>query len=281
MFISDPERFISQKIILMGGSISAQDLVARKADLVSYEGQPLSFGATEGRHRVFLKYWYQEPEASSDSDEEPDPEWEKDKAELQALRGYTLAPRTFGWTNRNSVTIISPPPDIFLSAHDFQLGGNEGGQGKRAYLLPWHEDGVCWMQLGDDANFFFTDAMTGCTFGVGGDPRRPVVLHSNVGASDKRTSQTAEHLKYVIKKLPVGAQASPVTLYGKERQYMSDLEKNKTQRPGFTAAGTNANIVGWREKGEWQFWSQRYMLYTGVGSEQRTFADIVVEQIEY
>ncbi|RKH56070.1 hypothetical protein [Corallococcus aberystwythensis] len=240
MFISNPERFISQKIILMGGSISTNDLVARKEDLVSYEGQLLSFGATEGRHRVFLKCWYQEPEASSDSgsdsDEEFDLEWEKDKAELQALRGYTVAPRTFGWTNRNSVTIVSPPPDIFLSAHDFHLGGNEGGQGKRAYLLPWHEDGVCWMQLGDDADFFFTDAMTGCTFGVGGDPRRPVVLHSNVSASDKRAAQTSEHLKYVIQKLPVG---------------------------------------------EWRFWSQRYMLYTGFGSEQRTFADIVVEQIEY
>ncbi|RKI29197.1 hypothetical protein D7Y27_40540 [Corallococcus sp. AB004] len=280
MFITDPEKFIHQQIILMGGSIQSNDLFTRKGDLVSYEGQLLSFGATEGRHRVFVKHWFQEPE---DSDEdEPDLEWEEEKAQLQALRGYTVVPRTFGWTPRASVTIDADPSDGFVSAQTFNLEGNEGGQGKRAYLLPWHEDGVCWMQLGAEANFFFTDVMTGCTFGVGGDSRKPVVLHSNVGDSKLRDAQTREHLKYVTQRLPVGVQASPVTLYGKERQYKSDLEKEGKQRMGFAAAGTNANIVGWREKGEWRFWSQRYMLYTKQdGTGQLAVADIDVEQIEY
>ncbi|MBN8467967.1 hypothetical protein JYJ95_15705 [Corallococcus exiguus] len=279
MFITDPEKYIHQQIILMGGSIQSNDLFTRKKDLVSYEGQLLSFGATEGRHRVFVKYWYQEPD-EPDSDEEPDPDWEEEKAQLQALRGYTVAPRTFGWTPRANVTIAADPSDAFVSAQTFNLAGNEGGQGKRAYLLPWHEEGVCWMQLGTDADYFFTDVMTGCTFGVGGDSRKPVVLHSNVGDSTRRAAQTLEHLKYVTQRLPVGVQASPVTLYGKERQYISDLERAKTQRMGFDAAGTTANIVGWREKGEWRFWSQRYMLYTK-GAEQLAVADIVVEQIEY
>lgn len=51
--------------------------------------------------------------------------------------------------------------------------------------------------------------------------------------------------------------------------------------PGFTASGTVANVVGWRDRGEWQFWSQRYMFYTGIGNTQTRYADIEVEQLEY
>ncbi|TSC28418.1 hypothetical protein [Corallococcus sp. Z5C101001] len=280
MFISNPAQFISQKIIKLGGAIGAHYLHARKGDLVNWEGQLLGFGATEGRYRVFVKQWFYE-DAEPDSDEEVDLEWEAEKAELQALRAYVAQPGTFGWTALNAVTIISPPPDIFLSAHDFNLAGNEGGQGRRAYLLPWQENSVCWTQLGDSADFFFTDSMTGCTFGVGGDPRRPVVLHSNVGGEAKRAARTLEHLAYLTKSLPVGVRASPLTLYGKERQYKSALEGSATAVPGFTASGTVANVVGWRDRGEWQFWSQRYMFYTGVGNTQTRYADIEVEQLEY
>ena len=53
------------------------------------------------------------------------------------------------------------------------------------YFLPWKGDHSVTMTLGQDARFFVTAAMTGCTFEVTGPPEAPVVTHANAGGHDK------------------------------------------------------------------------------------------------
>jgi hypothetical protein len=49
------------------------------------------------------------------------------------------------------------------------------------YFLPWKANNTVTMTLGQDARYFITAAMTGCTFQVTGPMDAPIVSHANAG----------------------------------------------------------------------------------------------------
>jgi hypothetical protein len=50
-----------------------------------------------------------------------------------------------------------------------------------AYFLPWDQTGgVVYMELGADADIFFTAALSGCSVMVSGDPTEPTVYHCGI-----------------------------------------------------------------------------------------------------
>lgn len=69
--------------------------------------------------------------------------------------------------------------------------------GLPVYFLPWKGDHSVTMTLGQDARFFVTAAMSGCTFDVTGPPEAPVVTHANAGARAK--GEKLAHMNSLIK----------------------------------------------------------------------------------
>ena len=111
----------------------------------------------------------------------------------------------------------------------------------RAYFLPWTTGQTKSMQLGNDADFFFTPTLTGCTFAAASG-LNPTVAHSNfvtgTGTVDQDTID--EELD---------------TLYG-----ATPIRKvEKTQyKTGVDASDYLATVVGFRTTAGWNFYYQRY-----------------------
>jgi hypothetical protein len=59
------------------------------------------------------------------------------------------------------------------------------------YFLPWKSNNAVTMTLGQDARYFFTAAMSGCTFQVIGPPQAPIVSHANAGGEKKELKLSA------------------------------------------------------------------------------------------
>ena len=55
---------------------------------------------------------------------------------------------------------------------------------RRAYYLPYKADRMTCLQLGDSADFFFTDLLEGCSLRIVGTRERPVVCHANIRSVD-------------------------------------------------------------------------------------------------
>ncbi len=59
-------------------------------------------------------------------------------------------------------------------------GGGGGGAGRRAYYLPYHRNKITRITLGPQADYFFTDNLSGCAIFIDeSTPGAPVVCHAN------------------------------------------------------------------------------------------------------
>ncbi|HMJ63942.1 MAG TPA: hypothetical protein VK615_01225 [Candidatus Binatia bacterium] len=92
-----------------------------------------------------------------------------------------------GWVNgfendhkepKSGLLTLSGNPQVELSV------GLDLKDGLPIYFLPWKGDNTITMTLSQEARFFVTAAMTGCTFQVTGPPEAPVVSHANAGGRD-------------------------------------------------------------------------------------------------
>jgi len=111
----------------------------------------------------------------------------------------------------------------------------------RAYFLPWTTGQTKSMQLGTDADFFFTPTLTGCTFAAASG-QNPTVAHSNYVTGTGTVDQTT-------------IDNDLNTLYG-----AAPIRKvEKTQyKTGTNASDFLATVVGFRTSAGWNFYYQRY-----------------------
>jgi hypothetical protein len=143
------------------------------------------------------------------------------------------------------------------------------------YFLPYSQGRYVFMKLGEDADYFFTAAMNGCSFMVSGDVQRPTVCHLNtmkpedtrVGAVVSRDDIRKRYLrmtglgnggsallsKYKAKQGFRGQTAQyEMTEDELDRIDDADLVPNARQR-----ADLNCFVAGQRTDQGWRFYYQR------------------------
>jgi hypothetical protein len=125
-----------------------------------------------------------------------------------------------------------------------------GVNGPLAYYLPYAADRMTCLALGDQADWFFTDLMEGCSLRIVGTPTSPLVCHANV-----RSIDDVDCKRDVVQVLLESATAvvegfSTVSATLLREQYFE--------------AGYTAFVCGQRDRdtGEWSFWYWRQDLST-------------------
>lgn len=122
----------------------------------------------------------------------------------------------------------------------------------RAYWVPW-SSGSCWsVQLGNDADYFFTPTMDGCSLSISSGAS-PIVTHGNYkGIADPTRASQSRTLRK-IKEHHEGTLHSDVNRSLRKNQYVAD-HALKTE-------GLNnlVTVVGFRNTttGVWSFYWQR------------------------
>jgi hypothetical protein len=114
-----------------------------------------------------------------------------------------------------------------------------------AYYLASRANASRTLNLGADANYFFTDAITGCQFSAHGNTRHALtVVHTNAITTGGATVYDAE-----AKALrTVG---SPITIIYGPRNYQAGLNAGETKE------NVVATIIGWRRGDGWHFYTKR------------------------
>jgi hypothetical protein len=122
----------------------------------------------------------------------------------------------------------------------------------RAYWVPW-SSGSCWsVQLGDDADFFFTPTMDGCSLAISSG-RSPIVTHGNykkladpTRASESRTIQMmSDHHQNTL-----GSDVNRVL--GKKTYVATHAQKTQGLNNLVTVVGFRDTVTG-----NWSFYWQR------------------------
>ncbi|NYE63656.1 hypothetical protein FHW58_004887 [Duganella sp. 1224] len=113
----------------------------------------------------------------------------------------------------------------------------------RAYYLPAHFDQTTSLQLGRDADYFFTDTITGCQFMAYGNNRHNLTV-CHVNALERgNCAYDAEAAEVRTANYPVQI------IYGK-RQYQGDLSP-------LDAPEVVVTVIGWRRADGWHFYQRR------------------------
>jgi hypothetical protein len=85
-----------------------------------------------------------------------------------------------------------------------QLTSTPQATGFKVYYLPWRHDALSFMELGNEADFFFTASLTGCTVYVSGPLASPTVFHANgkslrgMGTDAASVARTQNYMNYVL-----------------------------------------------------------------------------------
>lgn len=191
-------------------------------------------------------------------------------SEDEPFTAFSSAPVAFKWVSEARLVVAqNTNMEVCYSLRLLQDGVD------RAYALPWWDECVIWMQLGDRCPLFFTDTMNGCALAFGGDPRTPVVAHSNGGHGGPVAA--LEQLSVVQKAFP---NIQNWEIYGKD-QYISDSERESRQITDYDPEGTQANVIG-RYVGPnhgWEFWVQRWMRYRPKLGGKYLITDFKVDKI--
>jgi hypothetical protein len=118
-----------------------------------------------------------------------------------------------------------------------------------AWYVPWGPNKEFLLNLGTNADFFFTPGLTGCTFAAVGSGDTPTVGHFNYledGTDKVSPKKTAEHVHEQFG----GSQGALLT----KSDYLTP--EDVIQRYSY--------IVGWRKHHAWEFVAQ-YIDHVGAG----------------
>lgn len=173
-------------------------------------------------------------------------------SEDEPFTAFASVPLAFKWVQ--DTTAVVDPESRMGACHSLRFleqGAN------RAYALPWSDECLIWMRLGNRCTLFFTDTMNGCALAIGGDPQTPVVAHSNGGFNGAQAA--VDQLSFLREKCP---DIRNWRVFSKA-DYISHAERTNRQRKGHRSDGTQANVIGvYREANQgWEFWCQRWMRY--------------------
>jgi len=136
------------------------------------------------------------------------------------------------------------------------------GEFIKAYWLPWKTQQATSMDLGSDANFFFTSELTNCRFSVlDPDPKKPKVAHvAGDLPSPPRRTKAEEDSGFVTKaNLPLVRRLS-ISGSKDQRPFKQPVIPKKHDYTGQTGDPNNyssAFVFGERgEDGNWKFFAQ-------------------------
>jgi hypothetical protein len=136
------------------------------------------------------------------------------------------------------------------------------GDSIKAYWLPWKTQEATSMDLGSDANFFFTSELTNCRFSVlDPDPKKPKVAHvAGDLPSPPRRTKAEEDSGFVTKaNLPLVRRLS-ISGSKDQRPFKQPVIPKKHDYTGQTGDPNNyssAFVFGERgEDGNWKFFAQ-------------------------
>lgn len=164
--------------------------------------------------------------------------------------------RTWAWFRAANNPANNPMMWGFLPAHvksDFQLQANDPGAGgnapsRRAYFLPYRQNGITHVTLGNDANFCFTAPLGGCTVYIwrpaGGAPQ---FFHANAGdVPDVPAGNKQSYMDFLFQAVTgVAAGHATVTAYRS-----ANIGLNAAVDPGVTWAAVRKALMA-RHNIEW------------------------------
>lgn len=143
----------------------------------------------------------------------------------------------------------------------------------RCYFLPWRQNQITHMALGNDADFFFTATLDGCSVYVVGAESSPVVYHANAKGAPDPARQSDYMGRLVTLAFFNGMIPRPVALQKKNvvpalskqiyhanaADFRPGVESEDPTAPYFN---TGANVFGFREEGRWSFYYQQFVTGT-------------------
>lgn len=123
----------------------------------------------------------------------------------------------------------------------------------RAYFLPWGPNKTYCGKLGNNADFFFTPTLNGCTFAHSGNGPNPEVAHANF--VDSITTITDQNAIDTDLSAKFGGVAPANTLI-----------KSTYKLPATGLEDYRATVVGIRTGNDWDFYYQNYKVELQAGS---------------
>lgn len=161
--------------------------------------------------------------------------------ELVAVNGDNYMILDFGRDSVGNAAVAEGP------ANQIRVTGTRAdGGGGNAYLLPWYADRICFTELGQSHDFFFTATVNGCAIMVSGGLCNPYVIHANT-KSNQLTALDAPTLIGQYQGI-YHAQAAAMAARG-----MADPANLRIFQPGdYMSLGT---VFGVRTAGRWAFYS--------------------------
>ena len=122
----------------------------------------------------------------------------------------------------------------------------------RAYYLPYVDGKTKRMHLGDQASYFFTDKINGCTFAAGvGGGNAPLVVHTNKLQANGEIDQTRMDAKI---NAIYGTQAHRQL---SQLDYISPETAATKSDPNAPVVDTQVTVIGIRTNNQWNFYFQR------------------------
>ncbi|WP_437782064.1 hypothetical protein [Sorangium sp. So ce1097] len=121
----------------------------------------------------------------------------------------------------------------YTDCYELRVHAGEGDGRRAAYVLPWREDEITYMELGNAYDFFFTGPLSGCQVYVGTRGGRLRVYHANsnyMGANLRAPSRSSAYMD----KLYDMAKQDGETLthrLGKD-QYVAYVKENEVDEDG-------------------------------------------------
>jgi hypothetical protein len=155
--------------------------------------------------------------------------------------GDTYSIIDFG-RNISGTAAVDPP----MVPNELRVNATRGAGGN-AYLLPWYTDSLCFAELGQDHDFFFTPTVNSCAIMISGGLCNPHVVHANTKSN--RLDSVVLMDEVVAKYQQIyGEMAGKLGDWG-----MADRANLRVFQPGdYLSKGT---VFGVRTAGRWAFYA--------------------------
>ncbi|WP_437753519.1 hypothetical protein [Sorangium sp. So ce1389] len=121
----------------------------------------------------------------------------------------------------------------YTDCYELRVHADEDNARRAAYVLPWREDEITYMDLGDAYDFFFTGPLSGCQVYVGTRGGQVRVYHANsnyMGANLRAPSQSSA---YMDKLYDLAKQNGETLTHRLDKdQYVAYVKENEVEEDG-------------------------------------------------
>lgn len=133
----------------------------------------------------------------------------------------------------------------------------------RAYWVPWNSNAAWSVRLGNEADYFFTPTMDGCTLAIG-TGANPVITHGNYKQANDQTRVSQQRTENEIERQHA-LQNSGIGRWLRKDAYAASHEEK------LEGINNVVTVIGIRKHGAWRFYYQRRQI-----NAERPDADILL-----